>query len=97
MSSELLNGTRPDVDAKLMADAGVIPDAFDGGCPADVPASDVCDVSLGLIQRATKLGATMAVIAIYDWLRAHGHPQAAVAMMTARQDGKIKTSEGWAI
>jgi methyl coenzyme M reductase beta subunit len=40
---ELLNGTNPDADTRLMlaVQEAMLPDAFDGGCPADVTADPV--------------------------------------------------------
>jgi len=91
-ADEVLTGTNPDGDARLLAAInGAFEDAFDGGCRADVPdpLGEVADeqerrASWTLRDRVTAQartnGRVQGIVDVCDWLRANHYPAAAQAV-----------------
>ena len=87
----MLDGTTDKQDARLMADIEAAPDAFDGGCAADVadPLTDVADEQIRRevaqarehTDRLLKVfGRLKGISDVIDWLRANHYPAAAQAV-----------------
>lgn len=81
----MLDGTTDKQDARIMADIEAAPDAFDGGCAADVApqlstvANDT-ELRNRIIDRAHLSGRKLGIYDVIAWLRANHYPAAAQAV-----------------
>lgn len=79
----MLDGTTNKEDARLMADIMAAPDAFDGGCAADVADAPTETPEASYINRAHQTGRERGLFQSAIWLRQNGFNAAADALVRA--------------
>jgi hypothetical protein len=96
----ILDGSNPTADAKLMqavADANEQPDAFDGGCPADVEprtsyqAAVMADANSlrKTLSNGHDLSERIGVKSAIIWLMSNGYMQAGEKLSDAYERGEV--------